>query len=97
MATAKSAAYGPGPSSRNSAAEHLIKVQLPPNHFTSARAKGLMMERDERICAVCEHTAFIKHRGQFHCCKYGAGTAEVATASACLHQLENAFEPKSRG
>ena len=55
------------------------------------------MERDERICAVCEHTAFIKHRGQFHCCKYGAGTAEVATASACLHQLENAFEPKSRG
>lgn len=55
-----------------------------------------MFERDELICAVCGHATFIMHRGQLHCCKCGAGTTDVLTTSASLHQLENAFEPKGR-
>jgi hypothetical protein len=54
-----------------------------------------MLEGDELICSVCGHTTFTMHRVQFHCCKCGAGTTDVVTTSASLHQLENAFEPKS--
>jgi tRNA(Ile2) C34 agmatinyltransferase TiaS len=55
-----------------------------------------MFERNELVCAVCGHTRFIVHRGQLHCSKCGAAMSDVMTTSACLHQLENGFEPRSR-
>jgi tRNA(Ile2) C34 agmatinyltransferase TiaS len=55
-----------------------------------------MFKQDELVCAVCGNTAFMLHRGQFHCSKCGAAMRDVVTTSACLQQLDNAFEPKSR-
>jgi hypothetical protein len=55
-----------------------------------------MIERDELVCAACGHTGFNRYRGQFHCSKCGAAMGDVVTTSACLQQLDNAFEPKSR-
>jgi hypothetical protein len=55
-----------------------------------------MLERDELVCVICGHTGFVLHRGQLHCSKCGAAMRDVVTTSPCLHQLVNAFEPKSR-
>jgi hypothetical protein len=53
-------------------------------------------ERNELICSICSHTVFTVDSGHYHCCKCGASADEIVTTSACLQQLENAFEPRKR-
>jgi hypothetical protein len=53
------------------------------------------VRRDELVRAVCGHTASILYRGQF-LCSNSAAMRTVVTTSACLQQVNDAFEPKNR-
>jgi hypothetical protein len=86
----------PDRAAARAAAEHLLKVQLPPSH----RLKWVEGDSHARtggagLCRVGP-TASILLEGSSIAPDAGAAVRDVVTTSACLQQVDNAVEPKRR-